>query len=79
MFEPYFSSAYFCLYVGSVIPTLFSCVFELVGEKETRGTLTFLLGLDKNDLLVYTQIIKAMHICIYVSSWLNFLPVKWEL
>ena len=34
---------------------------ELMGEKETRGALTFLLGLDKKDLLVYTQIIKEMH------------------
>ena len=34
---------------------------ELMGEKETRGALTFLLELDKKDLLVYTQIIKEMH------------------
>ena len=32
-----------------------------MGEKETRGALTFLLELDKKDLLVYTQIIKDMH------------------
>ena len=34
---------------------------ELMGEKETRGALAFLLGLDKKDLLVYTQIVKEMH------------------
>ena len=34
---------------------------ELMGEKETRGALTFLLELDKKDLLVYTQIMKEMH------------------
>ena len=34
---------------------------ELMGENETRGALTFLLELDKKDLLVYTQIIKEMH------------------
>ena len=34
---------------------------ELMGEKETRGALAFLFGLDKKDLLVYTQIIKEMH------------------
>ena len=34
---------------------------ELMGEKETRDALTFLLELDKKDLLVYTQIIKEMH------------------
>ena len=33
----------------------------MMGEKETRGALTFLLELDKKDLLVYTQIIKDMH------------------
>ena len=35
--------------------------FELMQENETRGALTFFLGLDKKDLLVYTQIIKEMH------------------
>ena len=33
----------------------------MMGEKESRGALTFLLELDKKDLLVYTQIIKEMH------------------
>ena len=44
---------------------------ELMGEKETRGALTFLLELDKKDLLVYTQIIKEMHrlIEIMVMPW----------
>ena len=39
---------------------------ELMGEKETRGALAFLLGLDKKDLLVYTQIIKEMHRLIFM-------------
>ena len=39
---------------------------ELMGEKETRGALTFLLGLDKKDLLVYTQIIKEMHRLMFI-------------
>ena len=39
---------------------------ELVGDKETRGALTFLLGLDKKDLLVYTQIIKEMHRLMFI-------------
>ena len=39
---------------------------ELMEEKETRGALTFLLGLDKKDLLVYTQIIKEMHRLMFI-------------
>ena len=34
---------------------------ELMGERETRDALKFLLGLDTKDLLAYTLILKKVH------------------
>ena len=34
---------------------------ELMGERETRDALKFLLGLDTKDLLAYTLILKEVH------------------
>ena len=34
---------------------------ELMGERETRDALEFLLGLDTKDLLAYTLILKTVH------------------
>ena len=73
-----------------IIPTLFSCVFELVGVKETRGTLTFLLGKTSLCTLICIKLAKLSPCKMGVISAASFgfkarfltlaslSPLKWE-
>ena len=44
---------------------------ELMGERETRDALEFLLGLDTKDLLAYTLILKKVHRSTFFSLQIN--------
>ena len=45
---------------------------ELMGERETRDALKFLLDLDTKDLLAYTLILKKVHrstfLCLFIAN-----------